>query len=52
MWLRFVYQVVVPKGLAPTDLAKVYEGDEKTVLPPWDPMVRSAFSICLSQPDN
>ncbi|KAI0699227.1 peptidase C1B, bleomycin hydrolase [Cytidiella melzeri] len=35
---QFVYQVVVPKALAPKELVKVYEGDEKTVLPPWDPM--------------
>lgn len=36
---RYVYQVVVPKALAPKDLLKVYESDEKVVLPPWDPMV-------------
>ncbi|THH17329.1 hypothetical protein EW146_g3445 [Bondarzewia mesenterica] len=35
---QFVYQVVVHKALAPKDLVKVFEGDEKTVLPPWDPM--------------
>lgn len=35
---EFVYQVVVPKALAPKELVKVFEGDEKVVLPPWDPM--------------
>lgn len=35
---RFVYQVVVPKALAPKDLVKVFESGEKTVLAPWDPM--------------
>ncbi|KAI0046257.1 peptidase C1B bleomycin hydrolase [Auriscalpium vulgare] len=35
---EFVYQVVVSKALAPKDLVKVFEGDEKVVLPPWDPM--------------
>ena len=39
---RFVYQVVVPKALAPRDLVQVYEADEKIVLPPWDPLVRHA----------
>ena len=36
---RFVYQVVVPKTLASNELVKVYESDDKVVLPPWDPMV-------------
>ncbi|KAI0743579.1 peptidase C1B bleomycin hydrolase [Daedaleopsis nitida] len=35
---QFVYQVVIPKALAPNDLVKVFEADERTVLPPWDPM--------------
>jgi len=35
---QFVYQVVVPKTLAPKELVKVFEQGEKTVLPPWDPM--------------
>ncbi|KAK7687096.1 hypothetical protein QCA50_009597 [Cerrena zonata] len=35
---EFVYQVVVPKALAPKELVKVFESREKTVLPPWDPM--------------
>ena len=39
VWCRFVYQVVVPKALAPKELVKVYESGEKVVLPPWDPMV-------------
>jgi hypothetical protein len=34
-----VYQVVVPKSLAPKELVKVFEGTERIVLPPWDPMV-------------
>ena len=32
---------MVPKTLAPKELVKVFEGDEKIVLPPWDPMVSS-----------
>lgn len=36
---QFVYQVVVPKALAPKELVKVYESGEKTLLPLWDPMV-------------
>ncbi|TFK44267.1 bleomycin hydrolase [Crucibulum laeve] len=35
---EFVYQIVVPKALAPKDLVDVYEKGEKVVLPPWDPM--------------
>ncbi|KAI0329396.1 peptidase C1B bleomycin hydrolase [Cubamyces sp. BRFM 1775] len=35
---QFVYQVVIPKALAPKDLVKVYEDGEKQVLAPWDPM--------------
>ncbi|CAA7261849.1 unnamed protein product [Cyclocybe aegerita] len=35
---QFVYQVVVPKALAPKDLVQVLESGEKIVLPPWDPM--------------
>lgn len=41
---RFVYQVVVPKALAPKDLLQVYESKERVVLPPWDPMVRYFLS--------
>ena len=37
--IRFVYQVVVPKTLAPKELVKVYESGDRVVLPPWDPMV-------------
>ncbi len=40
---QFVYQVVIPKALAPKELAKVFEGREWTVLPPWDPMVSRWF---------
>ena len=36
---RFVYQVVIPKALAPKELVKVYESGDRVVLPPWDPMV-------------
>lgn len=43
-----MYQVVVPKALAPKDLLKVYESDEKVVLPPWDPMVSPQLYIYLS----
>ncbi|TEB37328.1 bleomycin hydrolase [Coprinellus micaceus] len=35
---QFVYQVVVPKALAPRELVQVYEGGDPVVLPPWDPM--------------
>ncbi|KAF8531876.1 peptidase C1B, bleomycin hydrolase [Gautieria morchelliformis] len=35
---EYVYQVVVPKQLADKDLLKVFQGKEKVVLPPWDPM--------------
>jgi len=35
---QFVYQVVVPKALAPKELVQVFESGEKIVLPPWDPM--------------
>ena len=34
-----MFQVVVPKALAPKELVKVFEDGEKVVLPPWDPMV-------------
>ncbi|EIN11804.1 peptidase C1B bleomycin hydrolase [Punctularia strigosozonata HHB-11173 SS5] len=40
---EFVYQVVVPKSLAPKELVKVFEGKERIVLPAWDPMVRKSF---------
>ncbi|XP_006460649.1 hypothetical protein AGABI2DRAFT_192278 [Agaricus bisporus var. bisporus H97] len=35
---QFVYQVVVPKSLAPKELVAVFESGEKVVLPAWDPM--------------
>ncbi|KAI9062851.1 peptidase C1B bleomycin hydrolase [Trametes sanguinea] len=35
---QFVYQVVIPKALAPKELVKVFEEGKKEVLPPWDPM--------------
>ncbi|KAK9897360.1 peptidase C1B, bleomycin hydrolase [Cystobasidium minutum MCA 4210] len=38
-WLReYVYQIVVPKKLAPPELVKVFEGGKPVELPPWDPM--------------
>lgn len=36
---EFVYQVVVPKALAPKRLVQVYESEDMVVLPAWDPMV-------------
>jgi len=35
---EYVYQVVVPKSLAPKELIAIYEGGNAKVLPPWDPM--------------
>ncbi|EIW63272.1 peptidase C1B bleomycin hydrolase [Trametes versicolor FP-101664 SS1] len=35
---QFVYQVVVPKALAPKDLVAVFDKGEAQTLPPWDPM--------------
>ncbi|KAI0630402.1 peptidase C1B bleomycin hydrolase [Trametes polyzona] len=35
---QFVYQVVVPKALAPKELVQVFEKGEAKLLPPWDPM--------------
>ncbi|KAJ7733775.1 peptidase C1B bleomycin hydrolase [Mycena maculata] len=35
---QFVYQVVVPRVLAPKDLVKVFDGGDAVVLPAWDPM--------------
>jgi len=35
---QFVYQVVISKTLAPNELVKVYEGEERIILPLWDPM--------------
>ncbi|KAF9264263.1 bleomycin hydrolase [Marasmius fiardii PR-910] len=35
---EFVYQIVVPKSLAPKELVAVYENGTPKVLPPWDPM--------------
>ncbi|KAL5484822.1 LAP3_2 [Sanghuangporus weigelae] len=42
---EFVYQVVVPKALAPRELVWVFESGEKVILPPWDPMV-SFVMLC------
>jgi len=35
---QFVYQVVVPKALAPRELVEIFEGGDPIVLPAWDPM--------------
>lgn len=35
---EYVFQVVVPKALAPRELIQVYESGDAIVLPPWDPM--------------
>ncbi|KAK1221744.1 bleomycin hydrolase [Marasmius sp. AFHP31] len=35
---EFVYQIVVPKALAPKDLVAVYDNGNPKILPPWDPM--------------
>lgn len=35
---EYVYQVVVPKALAPKELVHVFESGNPIVLPPWDPM--------------
>ncbi|KAJ7188379.1 peptidase C1B, bleomycin hydrolase [Mycena filopes] len=35
---EFVYQVVVPRALAPRELVKVYDGGNAVVLPCYDPM--------------
>ncbi|KAF8643843.1 hypothetical protein AX16_008860 [Volvariella volvacea WC 439] len=35
---EFVYQIVVPKALAPKELVTVFESGERIVLPPWDPL--------------
>ncbi|RDB16670.1 Cysteine proteinase 1, mitochondrial [Hypsizygus marmoreus] len=35
---EFVYQIVVPKALAPKELVQIFESGERVVLPPWDPM--------------
>lgn len=50
---RYVYQVVVPKSLAPKELVAIYEGGNAKVLPPWDPMVtllflrKSSSDVCI-----
>lgn len=44
---QFVYQVVIPKALAPKELVKVFEGSERVVLPAWDPMVSPTFYLAL-----
>lgn len=35
---EFVYQVVVSKTLATKELVKVFESNDRVVLPPWDPL--------------
>ena len=45
---EFVYQIVVPKALAPKELVAVYEAGDPIVLPAWDPMVRGYVDDSLS----
>ena len=46
LFCRFVYQVVVSKTLAPKELVKVFESDDRVVLPIWDPIVsRRAYIL-------
>lgn len=35
---EYVFQIVVPKALAPKELVKVFEDGNPKVLPAWDPM--------------
>lgn len=35
---RFVYQIVVPRGLAAKNLVKIFDSGNAVVLPAWDPM--------------
>lgn len=44
---QFVYQVVVPKALAPKDLVTVFDKGEAQTLPPWDPMVSPRAVFCV-----
>ena len=44
---RFVYQVVVPKSLAPKELVAVLESGDRVTLPPWDPMVSRQLRSCV-----
>jgi hypothetical protein len=48
---RFVYQVVVPKALAPRELVKVFDSGEAIVLPPWDPMVMHPLALIIDHAD-
>jgi len=43
MTSRYVYQVVVPKALAPKDLVQVFETGKEILLPPWDPLASYYF---------
>ena len=44
---RFVHQVVIPRQLSDRDLLKVFDSNEKVVLPPWDHMVRLfCYDLC------
>ncbi len=40
-----MYQVVISKTLAPKELVKVYESNDRVVLPLWDPMVRYRINL-------
>jgi len=40
-WFKeYVYQVVVPRSIAPDKYSKILDAGQAVVLKPWDPMVR------------
>jgi bleomycin hydrolase len=41
---QFVFQVVVHKSLATKEHVKIFESEERVVLPAWDPMVGQYYS--------
>lgn len=45
---EFVFQIVVPKPLAPKHLVEVFEANEPVVFPPWDPLVSFFFFPLVS----
>ena len=40
---EFVYQVVVPRSIAPKNLVSIFDKGDAKVLPAWDPMVSRSF---------
>lgn len=42
---RFVYQIVVPRQLAPKDLVEIFDSGSPIVLPPWDPMASALIAV-------